>query len=145
MSIRTAAWIAWSTLAFACSCELFGLYFQAANGDDQFMRDVFYALAVLAFPAVGALVAARRPANPIGWIFCAVVSAIFGYAALQYGMYALVTQPGALPGGVWMAWLGNWAGNPGFNTIFTFTLLLFPDGQLPSPRWRPVAWLAGGV
>jgi hypothetical protein len=42
-----------------------------------------------------------------------------------------------------MSWLGNWAWAPGLGLLMTFALLLFPDGRLPSRRWRPVAWLSG--
>jgi hypothetical protein len=42
-----------------------------------------------------------------------------------------------------MSWLGNWAWSPGLGLLMTFALLLFPDGRLPSRRWRPVAWLSG--
>ena len=42
-----------------------------------------------------------------------------------------------------MTWLTTWSWNPGILLLFTFLLLLFPDGQLPSGRWRPLAWLAG--
>jgi hypothetical protein len=41
-----------------------------------------------------------------------------------------------------MSWLGNWAWAPGLGLLMTFALLLFPDGRLPSRRWRPVAWLS---
>jgi hypothetical protein len=41
------------------------------------------------------------------------------------------------------AWIGGWGAFPLFILIFTFTLLLFPTGRLLSPRWRPIAWLAG--
>jgi hypothetical protein len=42
-----------------------------------------------------------------------------------------------------MAWLAVWAWAPGFVLILTAAVLLFPDGRLPSPRWRAVGWLAG--
>jgi hypothetical protein len=41
-----------------------------------------------------------------------------------------------------MSWLGNWAWAPALGLFMTFALLLFPDGRLPSHRWRPVAWLS---
>jgi hypothetical protein len=41
-----------------------------------------------------------------------------------------------------MSWLGNWAWAPGLGLLITFALLLFPNGRLPSHRWRPVAWLS---
>ena len=40
------------------------------------------------------------------------------------------------------AWLSAWAGTVAFGVIFSFLFLLFPDGRLPSARWRPVAWSA---
>ena len=57
-------------------------------------------------------------------------------------MYALQTRPGSLPGGEYMAWLGNWLWVPAVFLIGTFMVLLFPDGRLPSRRWRVVAWLS---
>ena len=56
-------------------------------------------------------------------------------------MYALVANPGSLPGGEVMLWVYLWA-FVATMPVATFMLLLFPDGRLPSPRWRPVAWLA---
>jgi hypothetical protein len=47
-----------------------------------------------------------------------------------------------MPGGGLVSWLGNWAWAPGLGLLMTFALLLFPDGRLPSRRWRPVAWLS---
>jgi len=56
-------------------------------------------------------------------------------------VYALVANPGSLPGGEVMLWVYLWA-FVATMPVATFMLLLFPDGRLPSPRWRPVAWLA---
>jgi signal transduction histidine kinase len=95
----------------------------------------------LSFSTVGALVASRLPENPIGWL---LLSSGLLYAVLvsvgEYGAYALLTERGALPGGVAAAWLGSWLYVLGANLVL-FSFLLFPDGRLPSPRWRVAAWL----
>ena len=107
--------------------------------------DVFNLLglpAILAFSVVGALIARRRPENAVGWILCVVglCFALAGFAG-EYSTYALITEPGALPAGDVMAWLGAWIWPPAIILVFVFLLLLFPDGRLPSRRWKPVAWL----
>jgi hypothetical protein len=101
---------------------------------------VFVPMAV-SFATVGAVVAARHPHNPIGWLFVSfgvVVGIVL--AAQAYATYALATAPGSLPGGDWAAWLGAWSLEFTI-AIPAFIVLLFPDGHLPSPRWRLLAWL----
>ena len=99
-------------------------------------------LAVLSFATVGALVASRRPENPIGWILSVVGVAMgFGFFAQGYADYALVVRPGTLAGGGIAVWSLTWSGNV-LTVAPTFLLLLFPDGRLPSKRWRAVGWLA---
>jgi hypothetical protein len=102
------------------------------------------AVLVISFAVLGMLVASRRPDNPLGWIYLAVGFWLGLVAfAWPYAEYALVTDPGSsLPGGPLMSWLGAWAWIPGALLLTTFALLLFPDGRLPSPRWRPVAWFS---
>jgi hypothetical protein len=90
------------------------------------------ALGFAGIPVVGGLIAARLPANPIGWLWCAVGLA---YAAGD------VARP--LPQYVgwpeWVAWvLGIW-GFVAFLGLLVFVFLLFPTGRLPTYRWR---WLA---
>jgi hypothetical protein len=63
----------------------------------------------------------------------------------QYELYTLITQPGALPAGEAFAWLQAWIYVPALVTCFTFLPLLFPDGRLPSRRWRPVQVLSVGA
>ncbi len=106
--------------------------------------DIANAVAYAAFAVVGFLIAARRPGNAIGWLFGAIVlSTALTFLAEQYGQYALITNPDSLPGGLIAAWVSSWSWVPAVVLPGTFLLLLFPDGRLPSPRWSPVAWLAG--
>ncbi len=94
---------------------------------------------LLAFAVVGAFVAARRPRNPIGWLFLAEGLAFAaGVATSAYAADA--TRLGSQSGiANWADWLGAIPGELGF--LFAFAILLFPDGRLPSRRWRPLAWL----
>jgi hypothetical protein len=108
---------------------------------------VFVVLVViLAFALVGALISSRLPANPIGWV-CLAIGLTLSLAVTtgEYYVYALQTRPGSLPGAVYMAWLTNWLWVPAVVSGGTFMVLLFPDGRLPSRRWRAVAWLSGAV
>jgi hypothetical protein len=92
---------------------------------------------------IGAFIASRRPRNVLGWVLCAVglSSAVAGFAQ-DYASYALLDRREWLPGGLVMGWLGSWPWYIAFGLIITFLPLLFPDGRLPSRRWRPVAWAA---
>jgi two-component system NarL family sensor kinase len=94
------------------------------------------------FCAIGALVAARLPRNPIGWLFLGwgAVAAI-QFAGVEYGYRTLVTDPGSLPAGAWIASAGLNLWHPGF-VFLVLIMLLFPNGRLLSKRWRPVAWFA---
>jgi len=149
MSVRVAAVLAWSFLALSVAFAVFGLLFLYLNGSFEHMLDdsmgVDVAMAV-AFPTVGAIIASRQSGNAVGWIFCAI--GLGGGASIffsEYGIYALVTQPGSLPAGVIAAWIGTWVWLPSVTLTISFLLLLFPHGRLLSPRWRPVAGLAAAV
>src|SRR5215212_8420467 len=86
----------------------------------------------LAYACVGAVVAARVPENPIGWVFCATGLAMLGYAYARYGLYA-TDEP--LAGASLAAALPT---EP-ISCLLGLTVLFFPDGHLPSHRWRPAA------
>jgi hypothetical protein len=102
-----------------------------------------FLVVTLDFTLVGALVASRRPTNPIGWISLAagLALALFN-AAGEYAIYALLSQPASLPGAQVAAWLREWIWVPFVGLVGTYLVLLFPDGRLPSSRWRVVAGLA---
>ena len=88
---------------------------------------------------VGAVVAARRPAHPVGWLLLGIALSLTATAATaQYFVYGLLVRPGALPGARY-AVLYQPATTFTALTLIGFVLLLTPTGALPSPRWR---WLA---
>jgi hypothetical protein len=121
------------------------LVVQARSGEVRLDTDTVggYVLGA-AFPVVGWLIATRRPGNAMGWVFIAIgLSQALDAFAGQYAWVGLVTAPGSLPAADVMAWLAVWAWAPGFVLLVTAAVLLFPDGRFPSPRWRPVGWLAG--
>jgi len=107
--------------------------------------DLSVSVPFLAFPLVGALIASRRPHNPIGWICLAVgflwmLLGLFDY----YGVYGLA-KPDTVPFPVVIYALVEWLWLPSVGLLAIYLLLLFPDGRLPSRRWRPLAWLSGAV
>ena len=96
--------------------------------------------AAVAVPAVaGLLIALYRPSNPIGWLLLAdAVNVAFGFLATPYSHYALITNPGSLPGARWML-LWSSAGWPALFALPVALVLAFPNGRLPTRRWRPIA------
>jgi hypothetical protein len=102
-------------------------------------------LPFLAFPLVGALIASKRPQNPIGWI-CLTAGFLWMLIVLSdsYGTYGLA-KPGSIPYPVASEALGLWLWVPPVGLLGTYLILLFPNGRLPSRRWRPLAWLSGAV
>ncbi len=101
-----------------------------------------FVAASLAFGTTGALIASRLVANPIGWIFCLIGLLIgAGDLAYQYADSALFVSPGSLPAGTSAAVIQNITFTPAFG-LLGLALLLFPDGRLPSRRWRPAAMAA---
>ena len=98
-------------------------------------------LGAVSYAPVGALIAARRPSNPVGWLLClwGVVLSI-GHFSSQYAIYALLAEPLSLPAGEAMAWVSSWI-LPIVIGVQVFAYLLFPTGRLPSGRWKWFAWL----
>ncbi len=93
-------------------------------------------------PSVGAILAIRRPANPIGWLFIATaLGFIIGIFSTEYVGRAGIGGA-SLPFVVLVDWVSAWCGNLSIILAAVWIPLLFPDGHLPGPRWRVVAWAA---
>jgi signal transduction histidine kinase len=98
-------------------------------------------VSLLAFPAVGAAIVTHRAWHPIGWIFISFgLLFVLSLGLIEYAVYTLFAQPGALPWGKTAAWLGNWLPVP-LLYLFLLLMLLFPDGRFSSARWRTLAWI----
>jgi two-component system, NarL family, sensor kinase len=98
----------------------------------------------LTFPVIGALIISRIPGQRLGWLYClcGCISSIT-LLTFSYAQRGLVDDPGSLPGALFVAWVSTWIWMCGFSLLLTFGVLWFPDGRLPSRRWRPVAAVAG--
>ena len=155
MSGLVASWLAWSLsmLCVAMFLAIVALYVLIRSAPQvpgsvstRFtLTDLLIGVPFLAFPMVGALTASRRPNNPIGWI-CLAVGFLFLLLGVSeyYSIYG-VAKPGSVPFPIGVAWLGNWLWMPAVGLFATYLFMLFPDGRLPSRRWRPLAWLSGAV
>ena len=93
-------------------------------------------LAMVSSATVGAVLSARRPAHPVGWLLLGIALSLTATAATaQYFVYGLLVRPGALPAARY-AVLYQPATVFTTLTLIGFVLLLTPTGALPSPRWR---------
>jgi hypothetical protein len=143
---RTTAWLAWSLCGLSLVLTALSLFLFALNlsYSDAHVYDYWLQNAVQAvsFSIIGAIIASRLPANPVGWLFCAAACTIaVPCLSAEYAIYTLVARPeSSLPIGEALAWLTFWAWIPSIGCI-VLSLLLFPNGRLPSSRWRWLAWL----
>src|SRR5688500_13396722 len=153
-SARAAFFLAWSLAGlsvamFVASVPLLVLARSAhiPSGWEATLTvgDLLGGVIFLIFPLVGALIATRRPRNAIGWILLAEgLLWMFLGMTDYYGLYG-VARPGSVPFPVGVAAVNNFMWVLAVGLLGTYVFLLFPDGRLPSRRWRPLAWLSGTV
>src|SRR5215218_9942551 len=145
MSIRASAWLAWALAGLCVAMFLASIVLLVLAHSSQEGPSTSGALggllifgSFLTFPIVGALVASRHPKNPVGWI-CLAIGLFWMEGSLEdsipgSGPYPVTTD--ALTQAIWI---------PPVGLLGIYLILLFPDGKLPSRRWRPLAWLSGMV
>ncbi|MDQ3956157.1 MAG: histidine kinase, partial [Actinomycetota bacterium] len=134
--------LAWVISGAAILFLLVGLVVMIIDPKAKMSADaILFPLAVIPFALVGGLVSSRRPDNSIGWVMSAAALAI-GLSAFgdSYARFTLVHEPGVLPGGPAAAWITNLAGSLFFFLALTYTLQLFPTGEVLSRRWKPALW-----
>ncbi len=124
---------------------LLGLNGSSPVGAGRMTGDIILALAVAVYAGAGLLISSRLRGNAIGWLLSLIGLTLAGsMLAEQYALYGLATAPGPAPA----ARLAGWAAAmlAPLSIVLMFALiLLFPDGRLPSRRWRPVLWAIAAV
>jgi hypothetical protein len=142
---RRVTWLAWSVWAMTLTAIGWSAADRIVTRSGSLGEPWYVALlgdlALVMLAAVGLVIALRRPQNAIGWVILAVVlgSAVQEAATVYAG--AALRKPGTLPGALLVALLITPAFAVGI-TALPFMFLLFPDGRLPSPRWRALGWAA---
>jgi hypothetical protein len=161
MSRRTvAARLAWSLCALSLMLTITGLVLLVVSrfpvggrlyaGNPVYWLWLVMTVVAFSFSTVGGMIASRLPPhNPVGWLFCTIgLLAGMRLFVAEYAIVTLLAEPGtplsSLPGGEVLAWVSSWLWVLHIG-LFLFLALLFPEGRLPSSRWRPFAWVVGMV
>ncbi|MFN2137811.1 MAG: histidine kinase [Candidatus Promineifilaceae bacterium] len=141
----TARAMAILTMLMAVATTLLSLYYAATTADlgNLLSHQAMLPFSAVVYSLIGALIVSRRPRNPIGWIFL-IVGLFEGISSISSGYmrFGRVLWPdGNFPGYDLAAWANLWIWMPAVFLPITLVLLLFPGGDLPSRRWRPVVWV----
>ena len=139
---RAASWVAWAAWWITAASLIGTIVISLVAKTDQ--TDLFTytvaPVALMGFATVGTLIVSRGQGNRIGWLLCwvAFAFALSGLAG-SYARYALDEAARQLPAATLSAWV-NRVGAPAVLLPLPLLFLLFPDGRVPSKRWRPVLW-----
>jgi hypothetical protein len=131
----------WSLVAVSVSASAAAIRLSEISMALSWADDLFVFVSMLGFVVVGGLIVHRRPGNRIGWMMAVAGASFPVVAAMDHyvrNVHALGGKPPAMA--VWAAWVSGWLWAVPVLLIFGFLPVLFPDGRLPSPRWRPLLW-----
>ena len=105
-----------------------------------------FAVAIAVVAVVGAIVTLAVPGNRVGWLMLAAAAVLgVGTAFTEAGIRGVVTVPGSVPGAAYLAALGPGLQAAGLVIAVVGVPAVFPDGRLPGPRWRWLAWSAAAA
>lgn len=135
--VSRAGVLAWGLLATFVALEAVVVLLVLFRGGSP---DELFSLVTVVYAVAGAVVAARRPRTPIGWLLLLVALA-FALQSVGETYVADLDHAGA----AYVGWVGSLTWHVWLAAAAVFLPLVFPTGRLPSPRWRPVAWLAAGA
>jgi hypothetical protein len=154
MSDRTLRRLAWAalgavTLLLAAGVGLMWATRHVAHSEGfsgggiaGFIAGLLILLIFLLYPLAGTVIVRHVPRNPIGWLLIATgLSWALVVDAIGYGDWAFKVHPGQIPGGAVVASVSLWAWAPAVAITGVFLLLVYPDGHLPSRRWRWVVYV----
>ncbi|MGH3090257.1 MAG: hypothetical protein ACRDSJ_23485, partial [Rubrobacteraceae bacterium] len=137
---RLSAGLAWPLCAVSLAFVAGAVALAYFNGYDGPLTFLF---AVASAALIGGLVSSRRPRMAVGWIVAGhALCFSLGEFSRQYAIFGSPAEPGSLPFAHALAWPAYWLWFPGLMLVISFLPLYFPDGRLPSRRWKPVARLA---
>ena len=144
MALARRPWTAWGMFSLCVGMLAASILLSIWAADRPDYNNMAYSIIFMALPVTGILIAHRQPENRIAWILLSVGLIIqVGAVAEPYARYGLVLHPGSLPAAGVVAAIAGSLWVPAIGITGTYLLLLFPDGRLPSRRWRPVAWASG--
>jgi hypothetical protein len=146
---RSAPFVAWSglglTILWLVLLAALGVSNAEAVSSSTSGAEIIWVLSWLGFGLVGALLASRRPENPIGWTLLGIPFLLYlGLLLAEYAVRGLVVAPGSLPLALVAGWVSKWSMIPGLGLLLLL-LLLFPGGRIEGRWMRRAAVATGGV
>ena len=125
LSTRAASWLAWTMWALSMVLTVLSLWLLVLGLSRPNVPVYPYwaegTLLAVGYSTVGAVVASRRPGNPVGWVLCSIGLSWGAYHfSSEYVTYALLAASGSLPAAKAAAWIYSWLWVPGFGLIVFF-------------------------
>jgi hypothetical protein len=140
-------WVAWSMGVLSVGLSVAAVPLAARNGEGPAElvanHHAIGIVTAIGIAVLGAMIASRKPRNPLGWLM-SVAALLLGTFSFNQQYAPLAVAEGWPLVGL-SSWLATWPALPGIAITITSGLQLFPDGRLPSRRWRPVAWASAAV